>query len=117
MLTNHPDLFLRQTVTVLLEPVGQTVGSDGDEKLTQALLRTVCGRCPRAGHPNQGVARNCMRHVSLTSSPVLLAILREGPVVVVDGGLGRDLASAHPMDAALRRILDEHLALRVDLPA
>jgi hypothetical protein len=29
---------------------------------------------------------------------------------------GRDLPSAHPMDAALRRILDEHLALRVDLP-
>ncbi len=43
--------------------------------------------------------------------------LREGVVVVVDGRLGRDLTSAHPMDAALRRILDEHLALRVDLPA
>jgi glucose-6-phosphate 1-dehydrogenase len=41
---------------------------------------------------------------------------REGAVVVVDSRLGRDLASAHPMDAALRRILDEHLALRVDLP-
>jgi hypothetical protein len=45
------------------------------------------------------------------------AELREGTVVVVDSRLGRDLASAHPMDAALRRILDEHLALRVDLPA
>ena len=45
------------------------------------------------------------------------AELREGAAVVVDGRLGRDLASAHPMDAALRRILDEHLALRVDLPA
>ena len=45
------------------------------------------------------------------------AELHEGAVVVVDGRLGRDLASAHPMDAALRRILDEHLALRVDLPA
>jgi hypothetical protein len=45
------------------------------------------------------------------------AELREGDVVVVDSGFGRDLASAHPMDAALRRILDEHLALRVDLPA
>jgi hypothetical protein len=43
--------------------------------------------------------------------------LRAGAVVGVDGRLGRDLASAHPMDAALRRILDEHLALRVDLPA
>src|ERR1700751_1332468 len=43
--------------------------------------------------------------------------LREGTVVVVDSGLGRALAPAHPMDAALRRILDEHLALRVDLPA
>jgi glucose-6-phosphate dehydrogenase-like protein len=42
--------------------------------------------------------------------------LRDGEVVVVDSGFGRDLASAHPMDAALRRILDEHLALRVDLP-
>jgi glucose-6-phosphate 1-dehydrogenase len=42
--------------------------------------------------------------------------LREGSVVVVDSRSGRDLASAHPMDAALRRILDEHLALRVDLP-
>lgn len=40
----------------------------------------------------------------------------EGAVVVVDSRLGRDLAAAHPMDAALRRILDEHLALRVDLP-
>jgi Glucose-6-phosphate dehydrogenase, NAD binding domain len=45
------------------------------------------------------------------------AELREGAIVVVDSRLGRDLASAHPMDAALRRILDEHLALRVDLPA
>ncbi len=45
------------------------------------------------------------------------AELRAGAVVAVDGRLGRDLASAHPMDAALRRILDEHLALRVDLPA
>jgi Glucose-6-phosphate dehydrogenase, NAD binding domain len=45
------------------------------------------------------------------------AELREGEVVVVDRGFGRELASAHPMDAALRRILDEHLALRVDLPA
>ena len=43
--------------------------------------------------------------------------LREGAVVVLDGRFGRDLASAHPIDAALRRILDEHLALRVDLPA
>jgi glucose-6-phosphate 1-dehydrogenase len=45
------------------------------------------------------------------------AELHEGAIVVVDGRLGHDLASAHPMDAALRRILDEHLALRVDLPA
>ena len=43
--------------------------------------------------------------------------LREGAVVLVDSRFGRDLASAHPMDAALRRILDEHLALRVNLPA
>jgi hypothetical protein len=42
---------------------------------------------------------------------------REGAVVVVDSRFGRDLASAHPMDAALRRILDAHLALRVDLPS
>jgi glucose-6-phosphate 1-dehydrogenase len=45
------------------------------------------------------------------------AELRDGEVVIVDSGFGRDLASAHPMDAALRRILDEHEALRVDLPA
>lgn len=45
------------------------------------------------------------------------AELHEGAVVAVDSRLGRDLASAHPMDAALRRILDEHLALRVDLTA
>ena len=43
--------------------------------------------------------------------------LREGAVAVVDSGFRRDLASAHPMDAALRRILEEHVALRVDLPA
>jgi hypothetical protein len=42
---------------------------------------------------------------------------RKGAVVVVDGRFARDLTSAHPMDCALRRILDEHLALRVDLPA
>jgi len=45
------------------------------------------------------------------------AELPEAAVVAVDSRFGRDLASAHPMDAALRRILDEHLALRVDLPA
>src|SRR6478609_8100211 len=44
------------------------------------------------------------------------AQLRAGAVVVVDSRFGRDLTAAHPMDAALRRILDEHLALRVDLP-
>src|ERR1700751_297255 len=44
------------------------------------------------------------------------AELGEGTVGVVDSRLGRDLASAHPMDAALRRILDEHLALRGELP-
>jgi len=42
--------------------------------------------------------------------------LRDGAVVVVDSRFGRDLGSAHPMDAALRRILDDHLALRVHLP-
>jgi hypothetical protein len=45
------------------------------------------------------------------------AEMRDGDVVVVDSGFGRDLGTARPMDAALRRILDEHLALRVDLPA
>jgi hypothetical protein len=43
--------------------------------------------------------------------------LHQGAVVGVDGRFGRELACAHPMDAALRQILDEHLALRVDLPA
>lgn len=43
------------------------------------------------------------------------AELREGAVVVVDNRFARDLATARPMDAALRRILDEHWALRVDL--
>jgi hypothetical protein len=43
------------------------------------------------------------------------AELRDGTVVAVDCRCGRDLASARPMDAALRRILDEHLALRVEL--
>jgi hypothetical protein len=42
---------------------------------------------------------------------------RLGEVVLVDSRFGRDLTSAHPMDAALRRILDEHEALRVNLPA
>ncbi|MDX1881913.1 glucose-6-phosphate dehydrogenase [Mycolicibacterium sp. 120270] len=45
------------------------------------------------------------------------AELRDGAVAVVDSRSGRDLASAHPMDAALRRLLDEHLAFRVDLPS
>jgi hypothetical protein len=43
------------------------------------------------------------------------AELRDGVVAVVDSRFRRGLASAHPMDAALRRILDEHDALRVDL--
>ena len=65
-----------------------------------------------------------MRNMELTEALVTEDItpfererLREGAIVVVDSRFGRDLASAHPMDAALRRILDEHLALRVDLPA
>jgi hypothetical protein len=44
------------------------------------------------------------------------AELREGAVIAVDRRFGRDLASARPMDAALCRMLDEHLALRVALP-
>ncbi len=45
------------------------------------------------------------------------AELPDDATVLVDNRFERDLASADPMDAALRRILDEHLALRVDLPA
>ena len=45
------------------------------------------------------------------------AELREGAVAVVDSRLGRDLAPRHPMDVALRRILHQQLAPRVDLPA
>ena len=41
--------------------------------------------------------------------------LRLGTVVAVDRRCSHDLESAHPMDAALRRILDEHEALRVDV--
>jgi glucose-6-phosphate 1-dehydrogenase len=41
--------------------------------------------------------------------------LRSGAVVGVDRRCSHDLAAAHPMDAALRRILDEHEALRVDV--
>lgn len=41
--------------------------------------------------------------------------LGDGGIVAVDCRFGRDLASARPMDAALRRILDEHSALWVDL--
>jgi glucose-6-phosphate 1-dehydrogenase len=41
----------------------------------------------------------------------------EGAVIAVDSRFGRELAAAHPMDAALRHILDEQHALRVDLPA
>lgn len=44
------------------------------------------------------------------------AELPQDATVLVDNRMERDLAAAHPMDAALRRILDEHLALRVDLP-
>src|SRR3981081_4721030 len=44
------------------------------------------------------------------------AELPPGATDLLVNRLRRDLASAHPMDAALRRILDEHLALRVDLP-
>ncbi|OMB98146.1 glucose-6-phosphate dehydrogenase [Mycobacterium sp. NS-7484] len=41
--------------------------------------------------------------------------LRPGTVVAVDRRCSHDLESAHPMDAALRRLLDEHEALRVDV--
>jgi Glucose-6-phosphate dehydrogenase, NAD binding domain len=41
--------------------------------------------------------------------------LRLGTVVAVDRRCSHDLESAHPMDAALRRILEEHEALRVDV--
>lgn len=44
------------------------------------------------------------------------AELPRSAVVVVDRRFGADLAAARPMDAALRRILDEHWALRVELP-
>lgn len=44
------------------------------------------------------------------------AEIPDDTTVLVDNRMERDLSSAHPMDAALRRILDEHLALRIDLP-
>lgn len=42
---------------------------------------------------------------------------RPGAVAAVDRRCSHDLESAHPMDAALRRLLDEHEALRVDVRA
>ena len=41
--------------------------------------------------------------------------LHPGEVVAVDRRCCQDLSAAHPMDAALRRILDEHEALRIDV--
>ena len=41
--------------------------------------------------------------------------LHPGEVVAVDRRCCNDLAAAHPMDAALSRILDEHEALRVNV--
>lgn len=41
--------------------------------------------------------------------------LQPGEVVAVDRRCSDELAAAHPMDAALRRILDEHEALRVNV--
>ena len=98
------------------------------------LLQTL--HCQTLPNPRQGIVetRDVCRRLNesrralyyLATPPALFdpfvdqvdtAELREGTVVVVDSRFGRDLASAHPMDAALRRILDEHLALRVDLPA
>lgn len=43
--------------------------------------------------------------------------LSRGTTVAVDRRCSHDLESAHPMDAALRRILDDHEALRVDVRA
>jgi hypothetical protein len=48
-------------------------------------------------------------------TPAISAALPTGPSN--NGAASGDLASAHPIDAALRRITDEHQALRVDLPA
>lgn len=39
-----------------------------------------------------------------------------GTAAAVDRRCSHDLESAHPMDAALRRVLDEHEVLRVDVP-
>lgn len=41
--------------------------------------------------------------------------LHAGDVIGVDRRCSRDLSAAHPMDAALRRILDEHETLRVNV--
>ncbi|ART72085.1 glucose-6-phosphate dehydrogenase [Mycobacterium dioxanotrophicus] len=43
--------------------------------------------------------------------------LQSGEIVAVDRRCSHDLESAHPMDAALRRILDEFETLRVDVRA
>lgn len=41
--------------------------------------------------------------------------LQSGEIVAVDRRCSHDLEAAHPMDAALRRILDEFETLRVDV--
>lgn len=43
--------------------------------------------------------------------------LQSGEIVAVDRRCSHDLEAAHPMDAALRRILDEYETLRVDVRA
>ena len=53
----------------------------------------------------------------LLTSTVDFAVLHDGEVGAVYRRCCHDLEAAHPMDAALRRILDEYETLRVDLPA
>jgi glucose-6-phosphate 1-dehydrogenase len=88
--------------------------------VSELFVITQCGLMYAANFDDTG------HHLHYLATPVALfdpfidqiehVSLRPGEAIAVDRRCSHDLSAAHPMDAALRRILDEHAALRVDLP-
>lgn len=86
---------------------------------SELLVITQCGLMYAAGF---GTARHPHYYLATPAAlydPFVDQIegvrLHPGEVVAVDRRCCDDLAAAHPMDAALSRILDEHEALRVNV--
>jgi hypothetical protein len=125
LLTSTDDVLDRVAEARHAAMVWSTAESSGSGMTSECFVITQCGLMYAADFTaTSGEAAHVLHYLATPAGlfdafidRVEGTTLQSGEVIAVDRRCSHDLEAAHPMDAALRRILDEYETLRVDLPA